>query len=698
MQATNRARFLGAILWLWITNAMATVPESFTQADLAGGQPQSTTGELILNDGHSQTPALLLQNSLKGRVDGLVLTMTLTQRFRNPGEGWVNGKYVFPLPETAAVDSLTLRTDGRVIRGVVKEKRQAKKEFEAAREAGKRAGLLEQQRPNLFSMALANIAPGAEVEAEITWVDTIPYKGGRFALRLPTTLTPRFIPGKAIRSESARETIPIQAGSGWALDTDEVPDASAITPPQIREPSDDDIAATSNRFSLDLDIQAGLTLASVNSVTHGLSIENDDADPGRARVALSDEPMDRDVVIQWQPTASAEPRAAVFNQQADGAVYQLMMLLPPVHNVVRTLPRETLFIIDSSGSMSGVSMRQARHGLHEALQYLSPNDRFNIVDFDSSARTLFGRPVPATPDNLSRAAQFIDGLNADGGTNMRAALEAAFSQQRDESLLRQIVFMTDGSVGNEQDLFRFISDRLGDARLFTVGIGSAPNAHFMRGAAAFGRGSFQFIDSLAETGTAIAELFNRINRPVMKDIRVSWEGGGEVEAFPHRAPDLYVGEPLMLISRSDGPPSSAKVTGIGAGQPWERTLNTGQAAQADNLDKLWARWKVEQLESDQVIQGQPMTAIRDELVDIGVRHQLLNRFTSFIAIEDTPVRPVDTEARNQNVPNLMPAGNTMAIPVPQTATPAALMLMLGFLLLLLGGITRWYDRVRSCPA
>ncbi len=672
----------------------------------ATSSAETSTGELILGAGQQERPALLLESELRGRVDGLVLSMTLTQRFQNESEEWVNGRYVFPLPETAAVDSLTLRTDGRILRGRVREREEAKREYAAAKSAGKRAGLLQQNRPNLFSMAIANIAPGAVVSAEITWVDTVRYDEGRFVLRLPTTLTPRYIPGRELGEDAERVGVPLRiaAGSGWARDTDQVPDASAITPPQFRPDGgghDEDAAGRSlsatHRFRLDLELHAGLPLAAVSSPTHAFVRGDDGADPVVASIHIADAPLDRDVVLEWSPTPGAEPRAAVFRQQVDGEGYQLTMLMPPSGKPARTLPREVIFIIDSSGSMAGVSMERARQGLHAALAHLDPGDRFNIIDFDSDARALFRHPREASVEALHHAARFVNSLEADGGTEMLAALDLAFAQPRESGRLHQVVFITDGSVGNEQALFERIRRGLGDARLFTVGIGSAPNAHFMRGAAQHGRGLFLYIDSAEVVSGAMATLFRRIGSPLMRDIDLSWEPRpGAVDFYPSRIPDLYAGEPLMVLSRGAPVSGSLTVSGVLAESPWSRTIDFSSAPEATHLDKLWARRRIEDLESGQVIRGRPMDEIRDELVALGTRHQLLNRYTAFVAVDETPVRPVDASGRDRDVPNRMPAGNTMSVPMPRTATSAALLQITGAVLLLLAAIL--YRRRPLVPA
>jgi Ca-activated chloride channel family protein len=674
---------VGSILGMFSSNAHAgTQVEISTSADL----------ELISHEG-GVSSALRLNTELSGEVNGLVATITLRQTFRNPSPDWVNGRYVFPLPENAAIDSLSLETDGRIIRGVVKEKQAAKRAFEAAKASGKKAGLLQQNRPNLFSMSLANIAPDSDVIATITWVQTVDFKAGLFSLRLPTTLTPRFIPGQRIKTTEvpgregdfvSEQALAIDSGTGWSLNTDRVPDAAEITPWQILQPEQ----AGSHQFSLDMMLDAGLALSSISSVSHALDVSASPKDPNRQRIRFSNglEPLDRDLLIHWAPVASQQPDAAVFQQAGSEGDYSLLMVMPPMQNIVQTLRREVIFIIDSSGSMAGISMPQARRGLRTALGYLSPTDRFNIVDFDSSANALFSEPVAASRLNLSRADAFVSSLVADGGTNMNAALKMAFKQRREDAYLRQIIFITDGSVGNEEELFRLIQSRLGDARLFTVGIGSAPNSHFMRGAAHYGRGSYENIASLDQAEKRMNALFARINRPVMSNLKIQWPDNKAVEMYPAKIPDLYLGEPLMVLARSTTAKTQVNISGQLAGKPWSRSLKVSGAPKAKNLDKLWARQKIDALISAQVVGGEPVEKIKAEIVKLGVEHQLSTRYTSFVAIEEKISKPEHLTAKNKQVPNLMPKGNTMMVPLPNTATPANLLLVMGVMLILLGGI------------
>ena len=665
------------LCWLLIAPAQASIEDT------------DTAPQLLISDARKGSkPALLMNSHIKGQVNGLVVSMTLTQEFKNTSAMWVNGRYVFPLPDGAVVDSLTLTNEDRVLQGVVKEKQEAKKIFEQAKAAGKKAGLLEQNRPNLFAISMANIAPQSTVKAEITWVQKVHYEGGVFSLSLPTTLTPRYIPGESLQrslnelAEPAAQTEQAEQAAttiqhGWAVNTDQVPDASEITPPQITGMK----RTNSHRIDIDIHLNAGLPLDKISSISHAIDVEQQGM-AYRVQFQNKNELMDKDVLLQWQAAAHAVPKAAMFTEKQGEAYYNLIMINPPVKNIVSTLPKDVTFIVDTSGSMAGGSMEQAKNGLLAALNLLSRKDRFNIIEFNSKSTQLYDDSQAVSDVSLRSAQAFVKNLNADGGTEMMGALKLAIAQPEHEEYLRQIIFITDGSVGNEKALFSYINQHLGKARLFTVGIGSAPNTHFMHGAAKYGRGTSTQISDLSEVNAKITRLFEKLSYPVMRDIKAQWPSGITVESYPANIPDLYVSEPIMLIARSEKPIDTVTLTGQIADQPWVQTLKVeqGGTATAENINKIWALDKVNDLIEKSVLFGEPVTKYKADIVKIGVENQIVTQFTSFVAVEKEISKPEHAVAKDEQVPNLLPDAKT--VHAPGTATPATLQIILGLMLLL----------------
>ena len=660
-----------------------TTPITFVLVTILLSLPAARAQEAPNTDVQSGTLLLKMQAGLKTAtrtntdvamtVSGLVARVSVRQEFRNDGDEWTEGVYVFPLPDKAAVDRMRLHIGERYIEGEIREKEQAKKDYERARNEGRKASLVEQERPNLFTTSVANIAPGERVVVEIEYLEDLRYDNGTFSIRFPMTLTPRYIPGSPV---------PDRQGSGWSADTTRVGDASRITPPHVT-------ASQDHRISLRANIDAGMPLEIVASRYHPVEVSED---RGRYTVSLAgnDVPLDHDFELLWRPVASAVPRAMVFRETIAGQPHYLLMVIPPdvEKHAGLTMPRELIFIVDTSGSMHGASIAQAKQALTRAIDDLGPADRFNVIEFNSSARALYHQSVAADAANLAHARRFVNGLEANGGTEMRPALRLALDAPGSEAYLRQIVFITDGSVGNEDELYAMIESQLGNARLFTVGIGSAPNSWFMRKAAELGRGTFVVISALHEVGEKMERLFDKLGSPQVTNINVSWPGGAVTEAYPEIVPDLYLGEPVTVRARASAafqPGSVVRVSGDSAGGAWNRDLPLASDGEHPGIGALWARAKIAALHDEQR-RGADPEATRKAVVDTAIAHHLVSRHTSLVAIDKTPVRPAGDPLAREQVPNLLPYGQSMnaIFGFPATATNAAVLQRRGLLLLLAG--------------
>ena len=366
------------------------------------------------------------------------------------------------------------------------------------------------------------------------------------------------------------------------------------------------------------------------------------------------------------------------------------MVLPP-HGAEAhrgRVPRETIFVVDTSGSMKGASIRQARQALLAALDRLEPGDHFNVVRFSSGAERLFPDSVPADDFHRERAARYVDRLTASGGTEMLSALRLALGDQEEDRGVRQVIFITDGSVGNEDALFEHIHRHLGSSRLFPVGIGSAPNSHFMRRAAGFGRGTFTYVGSVDEVAERMGELFAKIESPVLHGVEVSWDGLA-VEAWPERVPDLYLGEPVMVTAKLPALPAGGevRVSGWRGTEPWETSFRLAGGRREAGLGKLWARKKIAALLAG-VAAGADGTEVRRQVVELALAHHLVSKHTSLVAVDRTPTAPPGTVPETRALPVNLPAGwsaEHVNVRLPQTATPAELLLLLGLAALAAAG-------------
>ena len=642
-------------------------------------------GSLLLNTDKSgvyqQLP--IQKTEVDMRVSGMIVRAQVKQTFINPGDSWVEGIYVFPLPEQAAVDHMRMHVGDRIIQGLIKEKQHAKKIYEQAKRQGKKAALTEQQRPNMFSNSVANIGPGETVVVEIEYQQVLRYDQGEFALRFPMAITPRFIPGKPV-SESIQIT-----SNGWANNTSQVPDASKITPPVYVGKE------KINPVSLRIELDVGFPLLELKSPYH--SIKKLKHGTGQVVVTLAEEnvPADRDFELRWSPEAGHAPRAAVFSEQTGNNYYHLLMLLPPDESQAgnQSLAREVIYVIDTSGSMSGISIDQAKRSLLMALNRLRPADRFNVIQFNSTTDVLFPQARQADNQNLQQARIYVQRLQANGGTNIAPALDAALENQDDVQMVRQVIFLTDGSVGNETVLFDKIKNKLGNSRLFTVGIGAAPNSYFMRKAAQHGRGTFTYISDVGEVNEKMTVLFSKLESPVMSDLKINFNDNALVEVWPKRVPDLYQGEPLILAARTATPLDLLEVSGQRVNAPWQLRLDLSRGEQSgEGIGVFWARNKISAL-MDSMHDGKDKNEVRNEVIKVALNHHLVSRYTSLVAVDMTPSRPQVEKLNSHAMPVNLPHGqNAQKIfgRLPQTATTWQLNLLTGMVLLFIAWLSLRY--------
>jgi Ca-activated chloride channel homolog len=638
-----------AVVW-------ATGSNRVVAADINNWVNNAETGVFLMRSGDGEpVAATTLNTEVDIDINGPVAHVSLTQYFHNQGQAFAEGLYVFPLSERAAVRAMALRIGERRIVGEIHEKHEARQIFEQAKAEGKRTGLVEQRRANVFTTAVANIAPDEMIAVTLEYIEVLEREENQFHFRLPMTLTPRYCP-------------PLERVATADLPVDEAEDDELFYQsrmPDISGPYfDAGVQPPGSHYAqIRINLNGGARLSQLHSRSHQILTQQDGS---RYRITPEqiEVPMDRDFLMSWTLAPERDATATVFTETVAGEDYALLMIVPPaqVSDQAR-LQRETLFIIDTSGSMGGESIRQAKSALQEALKRLRPGDRFNIVEFNSDFSSLYGQPHAVTPNALDEAQRFVAKLSANGGTEMLAPLQAALSMPQAEAFLRQLVFITDGAVGNEQAIFQALHQQLGAARLFTVGIGSAPNNYFMRKAAEFGRGSFTYINSLREVQTQMSRLFARLEKPLMRDISVTLPRDVTAEMFPDRVPDLYAGEPLMLAMKFDRLPERIDLKGRG-NVPWSASIAPQEMAhQSKGIAALWARQKIEAL-TDRISRGEAEENLRPEITSVALQHSLLSRYTSFVAVDRTPNRTAEQDLKRQDIANMLPKG----LAWPKTAT------------------------------
>jgi Ca-activated chloride channel family protein len=642
--------------WFILTLLLLVRIASAHGAERVPGEAAQSNWGLELRHGGQRAHSLALDTSIEAEITGLVARIEVRQRFRNDGSAWSEAIYRFPLPDGAAVDRLLVHAGQRVLQGEIRQQQSARRQYQQARAEGMVAALVEQQRPNQFETRLANIGPGEEITVCLGFLAQVDYRDGTFSLQIPLTFTPRWDAPAAEQSAPA---------------------------PRLQAAAE----SADHFLTLAIRLRSGINVASLESRYHDMDIH-----PALGGYDLfladPDTRTDRVFELDWKPVFGQRPEAILSTWDGGDAVYAMLMLAPPMQESLAPQPREVVFVIDTSGSMEGLSLREARSALYHGLDQLRPDDHFNLIRFASDSHMLFRQSVVADEVNLVEAMDFIDGLTASGGTDMAPALHDAMSLPAQQGLLRQIVFITDGSVGNEEQLLLQVADDLDEARLFTVSIGSAPNTWFMRKAAAIGRGSHTHIGRLEEVGQRMDSLWGRIDKPAVQDICVDW--GMEAEFFPEVIPDLYAGEPLWLFARLPAEPREVRLCGLLDGQPWEETSQTLPGRGSEILATLWARSKIEALQDSRIF-GLDEDLIRQQATALALQFGLLTPYTSLVAVDHTTARPAGQGLQSGEVASLLPAGSAnVSVSFAPTASGWLAQLLLAAFTLLAATCLLWF--------
>ena len=602
------------------------------------------------------TTAVNLNTSIEIEVIGSQARVEVWQEFINTSANWVAASYRYPLPDGAAVDQLSIEVGERILVGEIQEKQQAQRNYQQASENGQTASLIKQERANQFVTQLANIGPGEKIKVRIGFLQDIRYINDQFRLRLPMTFTPRH----GFNSQNTDDISPLMADS-----------------------------ATDHRLMLSVNLITSFELAELSSSYHAINIHEtfngyfiileNQTDTGQAVRT------DKDFELVWSLQPQDQPVASILTWEDEAGFYAQLQLIPPKASMLDERPREVIYVIDNSGSMAGESMRQARQALTEGLTYLRSGDRFNVINFESNANALFPRAVDAGNDNLRFAKLYINSLKAAGGTNILPALKLALQNPVTDQHIRQIVFITDGAVGNESEIYSYLIDQIADARIFTIAIGAAPNNWFMRKLAQSGKGSYTNIGKMEEIRQKMGDLWQRISLPALADICIDW--GQAAEMYPPIIPDLYAGDSLMLTAKLASRSDEINLCGHFNGEGWQYSQEVPQDTANADIARDWARRKIETIEDNQLL-GLPFAEAKAQILETALQYGLLSRFTALVAIDPEPARAVSDELLQQEVASLLPS-NTVNLALAQGALGWQLQLLLGLISLLVAGAMFW---------
>ena len=573
----------------------------------------------------------LKSTSARVHIAGVIADVLVTQIYKNEGRDPLEALYVFPASTRAAVYGMKMTVGKRVIEARIKEREEARRAYEQARDQGKTASLLEQQRPNVFQMNVANILPGDEIRVELKYTELLAPADRVYEFVYPAVVGPRY----SNRPESSAP-----ASEQW-----------------IKNPYHRQGEKPAYRFDLSVTLAAGLPIQDLSCPSHKVSSKF--AHSSQAEITLDPSEAyggNRDFILRYRLDGQ-KVQSGLLLYEGEKENFFLLQVQPPRRVAQAEIPgREYIFIVDVSGSMHGFPLEISKKLLKELIGRLRPTDRFNVLLFSGGSTVLSEKSLPADPENLARAVALIEKQRGGGGTELLPALKQALALERAEGLARTVVIATDGYVTVEEEVFDLIRNNLGRANMFAFGIGSSVNRHIIEGMAHVGMGE-AFVITKPEEAPAEAERFRAmIQAPVLTGIQARFEGFDVYEVEPPKVPDLFAERPVVVFGKWRGKPQGKIIlTGLTGAGAFQSTLEAGAvkpAPENSGLRYLWARHKITLL-SDYNRLRKDDRRVR-EVTDLGLRYNLLTVYTSFVAI--------DTEVRNKNG---KPAEVRQPLPLPQ---------------------------------
>lgn len=592
-------------------------------SSLAYSQENTLSPFFYIPGGDETTESLpLLATTAEVNIAGIIADVTIRQVYKNDGEQPIEALYVFPGSTRSAIYGMQMQIGNRQILAKIQEKNTARKTYDKAKKEGRSASLLEQKRPNVFQMNVANILPGDTITVELSYTEILEQESGTYSFVYPTVVGPRY----------GGEVLPeLTAATSWV--------ENPFLPKGKKAPY---------TFDLKLCLNTGVPIQQVQSPSHKIQLNF----KGKAAAEVHLDPSEitggnRDFILNYQ-LAGHQIQDGTLLWQGEKENFFLTLLQAPQRPSPATwVPREYIFLLDVSGSMRGYPLELATGVLKDLFTTLNPQDRFNILFFEGSAHFLSETSLAATPANLNKALSMLKQQRGGGGTNMLQAIEKAMSVKKLEGYSRSFAIVTDGYVSVEDRIFDYISTSLGDANFFALGIGMAVNRHLIEGIAHAGM-SESFVATLEENSQSIADKFKQyIQSPVLTDIKVSFKGMETYDVIPKRIPDLMAERPIMVFGKYRGTAKGhLQIEGNQAGKKYRRKvpIKVGKVSSSNSaLPYLWARHKIKMLDDYSLIARGKTTAAQTETTQLGLEYGLLTRYTSFVAV-DTVIRASGVQA------------------------------------------------------
>ena len=633
---------------------------AFTENDLGGSVQAKVDGKTF------HFPAL--KTDIQTIVQGDLATVTVTQTFANPTTTPLNATYLFPLNKDAAVHAMTMEVGDEIVKAQIHKIEEAKKKFKKAKRQGKAASLLTQHRPNMFTQHIANLMPGLPIKITLVYDQTVPRVDGNYELVFPLIVGPRYQPadsGKPPQVVDDGVTVGIKKVKAetqfnqWEIETlPSYPDVAGLTIPDT---------ISKDRVSIGIDLEAGAAIPKIYSHTHKITVTGEG---NKKSIALADGRTidNRDFVLRYQLAGKeTQPAFLTHNDSKDG--YFSLLIEPPASPKSRHITaREMVFVLDTSGSMSGQPIDASKVFMRHALNNLRSRDSFRIIRFSNNASEFTSGPVRATPNNINRGLAYVNSLNAGGGTEIPNAIRQAFSVPKADGILRIVVFLTDGYIGNESEVLRLISGTIGDARIYAFGVGTSVNRYLLSEMGRKGRGFARFMDPTEDAEEVARELAGKLESPVLTGISIDWGNLKVSQVTPAVIPDLFVGDSIRVLGKIDGSGAhtiqvKGQVRGKQASLPIQAVLPDGQGeATVSPIPQIWARHQIaDHMREMNTPKNFKITHLSDDelkqkVIDLGLKYSLATRWTSFVAVSRKVVNENPQNAKDSQVPLPMVKG------------------------------------------
>ncbi|MEG3977702.1 VIT domain-containing protein [Microcoleus sp. herbarium8] len=588
----------------------------------------------------------LKRTEVKAKIAGNISRVEVVQKFENPFPESLEAVYVFPLPDEAAVDDMEIKIGDRIIKGDIKRRDEALEIYQKARQEGRTAGLLEQERSNIFTQSLANIKPGEKIEVTIRYTESLKFVGGDYEFVFPTVVGPRYV---------SRNTT----------------DPDRINPPVLTPGT-----RSGHDIAVEVEIDAGVAIGDVRSTSHQITTDRS-ANIIRVKLADSDTIPNKDLILRYR-VAGENTRATVLTQSDQRGGHFATYLIPALnYKTNEIVPKDVVFLMDTSGSQQGEPLAKSKELMRRFIQGLNPKDTFTIIDFANTAKALSTTPLANTEANRQMAIKYIDALQANGGTELLNGIQTVMKFPATKTgTLRSIVLITDGYIGNENEVLAQVQQSLKPGnRLYSFGVGSSVNRFLLNRLAEVGRGTSQVVRQDEPSAPAAEKFFRQINNPVLTNIQVSWEGMGEKpEIYPIAPPDLFTSQPLVLFGKkSDRANGKLRIRGTQAGgKVYEQVLpvnfaresgrqreSTSVAASVTDFGnpavaQLWGRSRIKGL-MNQMFGGETKSLV-EAVTNTALTYHLLSEYTALVAVsEEVRVDP-DGSRRRVQVPVELPQG------------------------------------------